>query len=109
MFDTILSKLTSDKVQHFLFGAVFAVLAAAVVFAAGRATPLNVFLACTLFALLIGAVKEWMDHIDNGILIALGKTPAHTVDWKDAAATMLGGVYVGLTMAAGVALARHLG
>lgn len=109
MFDNILSKLTSDKVQHFLFGALFAVLAASIVFAAGKASPLFLLLACVLFALLVGLVKEWYDYLDNKAAIRVNKEPPHTVDWKDAAATALGGLYVGLTMAAGVALARHLG
>lgn len=107
LYDRLLSFAPADKVQHFLAGAVLAVVGAALALAF-LGTPSGVFLGATLAALLVGVAKEVLDAWDNVLAARAGEAPRHGVELMDTITTMLGGMYVGALLAAGIMVAAHV-
>ena len=83
--------LPQDKANHIVYGAVIfnITLALSTLFGIGSGLLIA---SITVVAFAFG--KEMVDYIRNRIDIDNGRFPNHTVDWLDAAATILGGILV---------------
>lgn len=82
----------ADKLGHFLWGLLAALIFAAIVVSFGRR---DIAGGAGLFAALcVAAAKEGSDLVTNYRAKKAGLLPPHTVDPKDAIATLLGGVAV---------------
>jgi hypothetical protein len=83
--------IPGDKANHGFWGsAVFAVVSTVVSFWSRRyARPAGI-----MAAALAGLFTEWRQAQLNKAAIAAGNPPPHTVDGWDAAATVMGAVYL---------------
>jgi hypothetical protein len=93
--------IPQDKANHFFFGALAGLAAAALACAAGR--PQLAGPAALAFASLIGIVKEGADSWSNRQAAKQGLPPPHSVELLDAVSTAAGGLVVLAGWAAGAA------
>jgi hypothetical protein len=87
MYKKMLQKLNSDKILHFLYGAVLTLpfLLLSLFF------QIHVILLSLLVSLVIGASKELLDLLDNTF-----NKKMNSVELMDIVATVVGGLYVGI-------------
>ena len=87
MYKNILQNLTTDKILHFLYGAVltlpFLLLS--------RVFEIHIISLSILVSLIIGVLKEVLDFLDNSI-----NKKTNSVEFADIVATVLGGSYAGI-------------
>lgn len=97
LFYALLQRIPKDKQEHFHFGVHLSLMWAGASIAAGG-TPLQVFTVAVTAAVGVGVLKEALDALANRNARKARKAglpPPHQVDFWDAAATALGGLYVG--------------
>jgi hypothetical protein len=87
--------LPQDKANHIVYGAVIFNIALALSTLFGIGSGL---LIASIAVVVFAFGKEVVDHICNRIDIDNGRLPNHSVDWLDAAATILGGILAILPM-----------
>jgi hypothetical protein len=86
LYARLLQLLVKDKILHFLFGVVVSLPVGAIM-----PTAASAFLAALATAFVVGALKEIVDALDNRRM----QRPEHGVEFMDAIATALGGLYAG--------------
>jgi hypothetical protein len=87
--------LPQDKANHIVYGAVIFNIALVLSTLFGIGSGL---LIASITVVVFAFGKEVVDYIRNRIDIDNGRFPNHSVDWLDAAATILGGILAILPM-----------
>lgn len=93
--------LAHDKANHLIYGFLVALAITAAAQWAGFAPWAPAIGAAA--ALVVGGMKELMDHLDNRVADGMGAPRPHSVTWGDVGATAAGGAVHWLALALGAA------
>ena len=100
-FDWTRLTLAHDKANHLIYGFLVALAMTTAAHWAGFAPWAPAIGAAG--ALVVGGVKEFMDHLDNLVAVDMGAERPHSVSWGDVVATAAGGAVHWLAVALGAA------